>query len=234
MHCLTCHQTFSEKISWQFVYGLTTPAIICEICSEKLIEIQGEICLKCGRPFARLDPQYRTGDRCADCVRWQSDALEKNRSVYLYNDFLQTVIATWKYRGDAELVKVFWPPLQKVAKQFSIDVIVPIPLNQTRLYERSFNQARLLAEGLPYNVVEALQRPQESLKQSQKTRKERLIQEDQKEKFRIVPELLNDIQDKKVLLVDDIYTTGSTLYAAAAILKANGAAHVCALTVARG
>lgn len=234
MHCLTCQQTFFEKISWQFVYAMTTPAIICEVCTEKLTEIDGEICRKCGRPFARLDPQYRTGELCADCIRWQSDALEKNRSLYVYNDFLQEVIATWKYRGDAELVKLFWGPLQKAAKQFSVDVTVPIPLNETRLYERSFNQAKLLAEGLPYHVVEALQRPQESLKQSKKNRKERLNEEGREQKFQIVPARFDDIQGKTVLLVDDIYTTGATLYAAAAVLKANQAAHVYALTVARG
>lgn len=234
MHCLTCKQTFSEKICWQFVYGLTNPAIICELCSEQLTEIQGEICLKCGRPFARLDPQYRTGDRCADCIRWQSDALERNRSVYVYNDFLQAVIAMWKYRGDAEIVKLFWRPLQKAAKQFPVDVTVPIPLNETRFYERSFNQAKLLAEGLPYQVVEALQRPQESLKQSQKTRKERLAHNAREQRFQIVSSQLNNIQGKKVLLVDDIYTTGATLYSAATVLKANGAALVYALTVARG
>ncbi|WNF36588.1 ComF family protein [Bacillaceae bacterium IKA-2] len=234
MHCLICKQPFLEKISWQFVYALTTPAMICELCSEKLTEIQGEICRKCGRPFAHLDPQFRSGDRCADCIRWQSDALEKNRSLYVYNDFLQEVIATWKYRGDAELVKLFWQPLQKAAKQFPVDVAVPIPLDETRLYERSFNQAKLLAEGLPFEVVEVLQRPQESRKQSKKTRKERLQEEDKEEKFQIVPALLHTIQDKKVLLVDDIYTTGATLYEAAAVLKANQAAHVYALTVARG
>lgn len=234
MHCLTCKQIFFEKISWQFVFGIATPAIICEVCSEQLTEIEGEICLKCGRPFAQLDPQYRTGQLCADCVRWQSDALEKNRSVYVYNDFLQAVIATWKYRGDAELVKLFWEPLQKAATQFPVAVTVPIPLNETRLYERSFNQAKLLAEGLPYPVAEVLQRPQESLKQSKKTRKERLYQVGRGEKFQFVPALLNDIQGKSVLLVDDIYTTGATLFAAATVLKANGAVHVYALTVARG
>jgi len=235
MYCLLCHQAFYEKTTWQFVLGLTTPANICELCSDKLAEIEGEICEKCGRSFAHLDSQYRTGNLCADCIRWQSrsrnESLDKNRSVYLYNDFLEEIIAKWKYRGDAELTKLFLGRLQELAKQFQVDATVPIPLSAARIYERSFNQAQLLAEGLPYPIVKALQKPEESLKQSKKTRLERL---EQKESFQIVAACLDEIQGKSVLLVDDIYTTGATLYGAAAILKANGAAKVFAITVARG
>ncbi|QOY37020.1 ComF family protein [Anaerobacillus isosaccharinicus] len=232
MHCLSCHSPFIEKISWQHVFGISVPRQLCEECTKKLEKITGDLCEKCGRPFLNLDAKYRKGDLCNDCVRWGEGALTKSRSIYVYNEFLQEVIAKWKYRGDAELVKLFRPELQNLTEQFEIDVVVPIPLSKGRLYERSFNQSKALAEGLPYPIIEALMRPDEAEKQSKKSRKERLHRE---ERFQMVPSFLYDLQGKTVLLVDDIYTTGATLYSAANTLKEQGGAGpIFSITVARG
>ena len=233
MRCLSCHTHFFDKMSWEFVFAQAFSSPICEQCSKKLEEITGEICEKCGRPFAYLDPQFRDKNLCADCIKWdeRGSALTKNRSLYVYNDFLQEVIAKWKYRGDAELVKIFTGPLQKCAKQLPIDLVVPIPLSEERLYERSFNQAKLLAEQLPYPLLEVLTRSENSSKQSKKSRKERLQTE---ERFQMVPSFLYDVKNKSVLLVDDIYTTGATLHAAADVIKGNGATDIFSITVARG
>ena len=233
MQCLWCATPFFEKISWQYVFGQSTSTLICEQCNKKLEEITGEICEKCGRPFANLDPQFRNRNLCTDCIKWneRDGALTKNRSVYVYNDFLQEVIAKWKYRGDAELVKLFSGPLQKSARQLQVDVVVPIPLSEERLYERSFNQSKLLAEQLPYPILEALIRPANASKQSKKSRKERLNTE---ESFQLVPSNRDDLNNKAVLIVDDIYTTGATLHAAAEVLKRNGATDIFSITIARG
>jgi competence protein ComFC len=233
MHCLWCHSTFIESISWQYVFGRSTPMTLCEQCIPRLEIIKGDICQKCGRPFTDLDPKYRVGNLCTDCHSWGEAALIKNRSIYVYNDFLQEVIARWKFRGDAELVKLFWPSLQKLLSEYEkIDVVVPIPLSSQRLYERSFNQAKALAEGLPFPIIEALVKPEDTEKQSKKTRKQRL---EKKSEFQLAPDLQTKIQGKTILLVDDIYTTGATLYAAAGVLKAiGGAEKVFAVTVARG
>lgn len=230
MNCLWCHAAFVEKVSWRYVFGKTTSLQLCEQCHDRLVEVNGDICEKCGRPFSYLDVQYRHGDLCHDCLRWGETALVKNRSVYIYNEFLQEVIAKWKYRGDAELVKLFWPSLQKLARKFEgVDVVVPIPLNTERMYERSFNQAKALAQGLSYPLMEVLVRPDEAAKQSKKSRVERLHQG---ERFQVVQP--HQLHGKHVLLIDDIYTTGATLHAAANVLKQHRAATISAITVARG
>jgi competence protein ComFC len=233
MHCLWCHSTFIESISWQYVFARSTPIPLCEQCIPKLEKIKGDICQKCGRPFQHLDSKYRVGQFCTDCLRWGEAALIKNRSLYVYNEFLQEVIARWKFRGDAELVKLFWPSLQKLLSSYEkIDFVVPIPLSSQRLYERSFNQAKVLSEGLPFPIIEALVKPEDTAKQSKKTRKQRL---EKKSEFQMVLDLQDKIHGKSVLLVDDIYTTGATLYAAASVLKNRGGAEkVFAVTVARG
>ncbi|RXJ02290.1 ComF family protein [Anaerobacillus alkaliphilus] len=229
MHCLWCHSSFVPKTNWQYLFGITTKTYLCPQCSKRLEEIQGPLCDKCGRPFNHLEPQYRQENLCTDCVRWGDGPLTKNRSLYVYNDFLQEVISKWKFRGDAELSKLFTPQLKKLIKQLEpFDFIVPIPLSYERSYERGFNQAKLLTEGLQYPIVEALVKPINSTKQSKKTRSERL---EQKELFHISSV---DVTNKTILLVDDIYTTGATLYSAAKILKEHGAKKVFSVTVARG
>lgn len=233
MNCLLCHDEFLEKSNWQFVFGLTNPSLICDLCSAKFEKVEGELCKKCGRPFSLVEPSYRRGDLCRDCTRWvdQEGALEKNRSLYVYNEFLQEIIAKWKYRGDAEIVKLFWQPLQELSRSFQVDAVVPIPLNHQRYYERSFNQAEALAEGLAHQIVRALVRTDEASKQSKKNREDRLQQEG---KFIIDLSHVPQIHSKSILIVDDIYTTGATVYAAAKILIENGAAQVNSVTIARG
>lgn len=228
MYCLWCHTPFIERTNWQYLFGLSTTTQLCQQCSTRLVKITGDICDKCGRPFRNLEPKHREGNLCIDCVRWGEGALAKNRSLYVYNEFLQEVIAKWKFRGDAELTKLFTTELQQLAKSFGqIDAIVPIPLSAERLYERGFNQSKLLAEQIEFSLLDALAKPIHLPKQSKKSRKERIQQENQ---FQITKA---EITNKTILLVDDIYTTGATLYAAAEILKKHGANAVYSITVAR-
>jgi len=107
------------------------------------------------------------------------------------------------------------------------DYLVPIPLSPQRLYERGFNQSAALIHEAGFTVTELLHRIH-SEKQSKKSRFDRIH-------FHQVFQPLNlHIENKKIILIDDIYTTGSTLYHAAKVLKAGGAASVCSLTLARG
>ncbi len=233
MYCLWCHENFFEKTNWKFVFAQSKESVICQQCHSKLVAIEGEICEKCGRSFRNLESQFRHENICYDCIRWGGGTLVKNRSLYVYNHFLQEIIAKWKYRGDAQLVKLFLPGLQKLANQFeNVDIVVPIPLSKNRQYERSFNQAKALAEGLTQPLLEPLTRTEEAAKQSKKGRKERLNRE---EKFQLLPSFPYDLQGKTVLLVDDIYTTGATLYSAATVLKEHArVANIFSVTVARG
>lgn len=230
MYCLWCHSPLNTTINWKFTFGLSTHQPVCNQCTEKLEKIQGDICAKCGRPFSHLEAEYRHGQLCHDCIRWGDTSLLKNRSLYVYNDFLQEIIAKWKYRGDAELTKLFHNDLKNLAKQIGkIDAVVPIPLSQQRQYERSFNQAKLLAEALPYPLIEALIKRDDAQKQSKKTRQQRMQQQS---KFNLHPHA--NIKEMSILLIDDIYTTGATLHSAAHLLKDGGAASIVSLTIARG
>jgi ComF family protein len=140
---------------------------------------------------------------------------------------LKETIARYKFRGDYIMAKAFAPFIREELKNLKFDCLAPIPLSPERLYERGFNQSAVLIQEAGYKAAEMLKRIH-SEKQSKKSRLERIHHNQ-------VFELLNfNIENKVILLIDDIYTTGSTLYHAAKVLKTGGAASVSSLTLARG
>lgn len=231
--CLYCHQLYSETWSWSALFGLNADPLLCQSCSAKLELIKGDICRICGRSFSLFPEQYRQGDSCYDCIRWEEDeewagVLQQNRSLYVYNDFLKEVITKIKYRGDAELMKAFYPLMRSKLKGISGDtILVPIPLSTERHYERGFNQAELIARSFNKEVHNLLKRNTHEEKQSKKKRHERMKKKDNP--F-VVMEL---IKGHSVLLIDDVYTTGSTLRYAAKVLLEAGSKSVFSITLGR-
>lgn len=227
--CLICHIELEKTATWRSVFFLDEQTRnCCEDCSSKFSLIEGTVCPICNRS----QTEEKT---CYDCERWLADpvfgtVLTDNRSVFHYNEFMKDLIARYKYRGDARLANLFQQPLHtSFMNNFASDyLLVPIPLSKKRLYERGFNQARLLAEQLNAPIIEPLRRVHFE-KQSKKTRYERL----QTENVFFINDS-SEILSKKLLLIDDIYTTGTTLRHAAKLLVENGAESVSSLTLIRG
>jgi competence protein ComFC len=230
--CLVCHEIIQPKMGWSAIFSEEKERILCPSCEGKFDLIVGEQCRVCSRPFQFLDERFRHGDMCHDCKRWEEDndwkgSLDSNHSIYLYNDFFKEVMATFKYRGDYVLALIFAEKIKTLVRKIQPDLLVPIPLSKERLYERGFNQAEalLMEAGLtPTNPLTRFH----SEKQSKKSRSERIH----------IPQVFQvnhqiEIKGKSILLIDDIYTTGSTLRHAAKLLKEYGAKRVQSLTLAR-
>ncbi|MBS8265772.1 ComF family protein [Mesobacillus boroniphilus] len=231
-HCLLCHVEIEPILSWRTLFGEEKTPRLCEQCNEKFTPITGEICEICGRPFAFLEAEFREGNVCLDCKRWEEDdcwrgSLDQNRSLYRYTDFTKEVVARFKFRGDYVLAEIFAEDLQKALQAFQYDYLAPIPLSNERLYERGFNQAEALIKSAGLEPSHLLSRVHTE-KQSKKSRSERIHIE---QVFKVEEEI--DIRSKTILLIDDIYTTGSTLRHAARLLKETGAAKVYSFTLAR-
>jgi competence protein ComFC len=232
--CLFCHSELANNITWRAIILGEKSKRICELCEQKLEKIEGEQCTICGRPLINLSSDYVKGDLCVDCVRWQQnerwkDTLRKNRSVYLYNDFMKDILTLFKFRGDVAIAEAFRENFRKCFqqhynKQF---VIVPIPLSPERLYERGFNQAVVIAQFLDLPIYDLLSRTRHE-KQSKKSRKERIRSE---KVFTLRENAV--VPRQPILLIDDIYTTGSTLRQAAKVLLQAGASSVSSLTLIR-
>ncbi|WML24874.1 ComF family protein [Neobacillus sp. OS1-33] len=230
--CLNCHEFILPNIGWRAIFSVEKEQLICQTCEGKLEKIEGEQCRICSRPFQNIDEKFRRGDLCHDCFRWEEDPewqgyLERNHSLYLYNDFLKELIAKFKFRGDYVLAKLFSDLIKKKLTEIAPDFFVPIPLSEERLYERGFNQASAILLEAGYQSNHLLSRIH-SEKQSKKSRAERIHLP---QVFQLPPHI--QMEGKKVVLIDDIYTTGSTLRHAAKLLKEGGAASVQSLTLAR-
>lgn len=230
--CLICHEPILPSIGWRPLFSVEREQVICLGCEGKLEKIEGETCLICGRPFQLLDERFRIEDLCHDCFRWEEDPewqgyLEKNHSIFLYNDFLKELIAKFKFRGDYTLAKVFIHYIIEKLAKIEWDLLIPIPLSTDRLYERGFNQAAALITVSGFAPAEILTRIH-SEKQSKKSRKERIHLP---QVFQVESNI--DLQTKKVVIIDDVYTTGSTLRHAAKLLQAAGATSIQSLTIAR-
>lgn len=238
VYCIWCDDHVEDSVSWRSVFGISKPAAICRSCKEKLEKLSGPLCRICGRCLSGLDDAYKLKDLCYDCIRWEQSEwgglLRKNRSLYGYNPFLKDVLALYKYRGDAAIAKGFaleWRQLYD--KEFNGYYAVPIPLSSKRLYERGFNQSAELASLLAVPFSEHLERTVHEEKQSKKSRDERLAFNRSIPIFRS-KKLPKELIDKEIVLIDDIYTTGTTVRRAAKALIDAGAGSVSSLTVARG
>lgn len=228
-YCLLCHEPILPTISWTTLFSPEKEQLLCSTCEGRLEKISGECCKMCCRPFSQLDEQFRHGDLCNDCVRWEADLewssfLNQNFSLFQYNDFLKEVIARFKFRGDYIIAKAFTEPLKQELSKLTFDYLVPIPLSEERLYERGFNQAEALIAAAGFTPTPLLTRIH-SEKQSKKSRTERIH----------VPQVfqVSECVSGEILLIDDIYTTGSTLRHAAKILKEAGAERIQSITLAR-
>ena len=234
-NCLDCHNEIQYPITWNSFLFTPKELWLCEKCSSQLQNITGEKCRMCSRPLSLLKPEHIKEATCLDCVRWEEDSkwaggLTKNTSLLLYNEYLKEYLARFKYRGDYLLVKAFSSAVKEGADPLSYDLVTPIPLSPERLYERGFNQAEALAREAELNPHNLLIR-RHSEKQSKKSRLQRIHSD---EVFEMTPDPSVEITNKSILLIDDIYTTGTTLRQAAKLLKEAGAKEITSLTLARG
>lgn len=221
----------SIQARYPLIYRLLAGLPICAGCLDILPVICGDICQHCGR-----DQENSEGKRelCQDCVRLNDDVLGSNRSLLRYNEWGKSLLGLYKYRGDERLAS-FYGTLLAVAFFRYYDpaefaCITTVPLHNKRLYERGFNQVDLLAttlsraSGVP--VRSLLQRTKETAKLS-KQRGRIARQESMSEAFSWAGDTAwsmgRDVWKKpsKVLLIDDIYTTGSTLRSCATTLRAH-------------
>jgi competence protein ComFC len=230
-YCLVCHGILTPVITWSHVFLATDVQLICEDCQNKFKPLVGEKCSICSRV---LEEDYRSENLCYDCIRWEEDskwsgALTQNFSLYEYNDFLKEVIAKFKYRGDYTLARAFRSTMKRELTSMNFDMLTPIPLSQERLYERGFNQAEALIIEAGYTPSHLLTRIHTE-KQSKKSRSDRIHLP---QVFQVDGESEVFLEGKSILLVDDIYTTGSTLRHAAKVLLEHGAKSVSSFTLAR-
>lgn len=210
---------------------------LCRSCVESFRPLAGPCCARCGRPFVSAVVLDREGaPLCHVCQRGLYD-FDFARSYTAYTETVAGAIILLKYQEVTPLAGWFASTLRKTfeasGETCQADVIVPVPAHAQRLRERGYNQAELIARplarflGLPWRSYLLRTRP----------RPDRL-RLTVRERWRSVRGAYTirqglRVDNLRVLLVDDVLTTGATLDACSRALRQAGAAKVVALTVAR-
>ncbi len=210
---------------------------ICPSCLAAIQPITQPFCAKCGRPFLAAANASGAELLCQLCRR-NLYAFDVARSYAAYDGATVDAITLLKYQAVAPLGRWFANRLFALARRqptiFSVDAVAPVPLFPARQRERGYNQAELIARplarllGLPlrsYLLVRSRPRPDK-------------LRLSRKERWRTVRGAYSTregapVDNLRVLLVDDVFTTGATMDACARALKRAGAAYVVGLTVAR-
>lgn len=206
----------------------------CLSCWEGMEFLGDPCCESCALPFAFEQPE---DSRCAACLK-DPPAYDRARSVLAYGDVARKVALKLKYGRKVGLARLIADHMERhVPKAGGNDMlIVPVPLHRWRLWSRGFNQSALIAKalgrklGLPVDV-EALKRIKRTppLRGLNPTQRERTL----RGAFHIDKTDYPRLQDKTVILIDDVYTSGATARGCARMLKRAGAASVHLLCWAR-
>ncbi len=197
----------------------------CAACRAQVELIAPPICERCGRPM--------TSPTCPFCLEspLQIDGM---RAVAFFDGVMRQAIHRFKYQRRPELAHPFGSMLSDylTAQSFAVDLLVPVPLHTKRERARGYNQAALLARetalqqklALWYNVVERTRDTPPQVGLDARARRENV---------RDAFEASEQIAGARILLIDDVCTTGATMNSCAIALKRRGAATVWGLALAR-
>jgi len=221
--CINCGKIISEENG------------ICSECFNEITFITEPYCKICGRPFEEIIGANKNMI-CPNCLKKSKRYFRYSRSAIKYETISKNMILAFKFLDKTENAKVFAKWLQIAGRDIfndGVDVLIPVPLHYKRLVQRRYNQSAILAKELsslisvPVDVKSLIKhkptKPQVSF--SSAGRRNNI-----KDAFSV--KYPHNIKDKRVVLIDDVQTTGSTLNECAKVLSLAGASSVDFLTVA--
>ena len=207
----------------------------CSRCWSELSPVPRPVCPSCGRPFG--SPESLTHSPEHECLacRTRPPHFDQALAAGLFEGPLREAIHVYKYRPVRSLGKPLaaWMA-EQVRITLPLDLAMPVPLHRNRLRHRGFNQALILAHGVSKHfsiplIYDNLIRLRSTRPQVELSVHER--RSNVKDAFGLVRP--REVQEKRILLIDDVFTTGATMNECAKVLKEAGAASVSVLTLAR-
>lgn len=215
----------------------------CLVCGNHLSKNQKDVCEKCWNSLGMIPHPF-----CPNCKSFFSD--EKNRCLFcstdsnllyvrslgIFDDFYRELIHKFKYKGKVSLgkrlSKKLGEEIRKDKRFSSFDFLIPVPLHPARKRERGYNQSEVMGEVISKDLNISFLK--NGLKRIKNTKDQTKLNDEQRRKnvkdaFKISDSEI--IKDKKIILVDDVITTGATLFECAKVLKNNGAKKIVGATL---
>lgn len=231
IYCICCDNLINES----------RPYALCDDCMEHIEWANKETCQMCGKLLR--DDGEETGDEdytiCRDCQNGEH-YFDRGFTCMCYGQREREILRKYKFQGAAYMSKKLGDMMadRLMPENLSPDMIVAVPMQKQKQKKRGYNQAELLAK----HVAERMEIPYVRgilLRKTYKTAMNKLDASHRKENVRgsyyIAPGAdKNKINGKTILLIDDIYTTGSTVDECSKLLKEAGAELVYVCTVASG
>lgn len=208
---------------------------LCQNCLEQIRFNRPPFCIRCGRPL--------TGSKdiktlCPDCLN-RNFYFERAWQCCEYRGLIKELIHKFKYNKNLFLKGALVEILNSFAKTYidykRIDAIIPVPMHRVSINKRGFNQSALLSRGLSKTlnltyIQDCLSKAKKTEQQVTLKKKERLT--NIKGAFYVKKDI--NLKGKRLLLVDDVFTTGATVDECSKALTAAGAKTVWVLALARG
>lgn len=212
---------------------LRDPASLCVPCWSKLGHIDDPACTVMGTPFA-----YDMGAGAVSAAALaQAPAWDRSRAAVAYDEASRPMIHSLKYQDRQEAGLLMARMMARAGRDLirEADVIVPVPLHRWRLWKRRFNQSGFLAQAIAKDAGKSY-RP-DILQRQRATRTQVGLDEAARRKnvrgaFVIAEGMAGAVAGKRVLLIDDVRTTGATAEACAAVIRDAGAVQTGVLTFA--
>lgn len=203
--------------------GVSHADVVCDACAADLPRLQGPSCPRCAMPTP-------SGETCGHCLK-KPPHFDAARAAFAYDFPLDKLIQSFKYAHRLALGAYFGRQLSMLP-HIEADLIIPLPLHRERLRERGFNQAIELARPvsrawhLPIDATSCT-RTRNTTAQVQLAWRQRV------KNMRGAFHCSTDLTGKRIILIDDVMTSGASLNECARTLKLHGALEVTALVVAR-
>ena len=204
---------------------------ICKECRKKILPVEEPRCKKCGKPIREAEKEY-----CYDCTMIRH-VFEEGRSIWIHKEPVSRAVYALKYQNRRIYAKAFG---EEMADQYGyyfrekkVELIVPVPLHRKKMRIRGYNQAALVAEVL--GEITGISVDEDILVRVKNTKPlKQLNDKERRRSIRGAFSVRKSVWAKTIVLIDDIYTTGSTLDEAARVLLKAGAEKVYFLTISIG
>lgn len=235
LYCISCGKMTDDSRTYR----------LCNDCMASMNWITQRHCAKCGRPLAETDP----GSMCFGCAQREASghsfSFDKGHACAGYGAVEQSLVFSFKYGGHSDIGDTLGEILyDRMVSEYGADelmrmydLVVPVPTHRDRELRRGFNHAALMAEGFVKRAgikcdTGAMMRiratvPMKGLGPEART-------ENIRGAFTVRNSRIPKIGNARILLIDDIFTTGATIDEAAKVLKQNGASRVDFLAFAGG